>query len=662
MKKLQRFYKGTILFFIFFALLSPILLHAQNSIDDRFGKISISEFKKIKCDLDSFASAAYIYDSGKSSFREVEGAGFVLDFERTARLQIYNQEGLEHATIVVPLYKKDNSNLELFKDFKAFTYNLENSGLVKTELIEEDVFEEEYNENWIFKKFTFPKAKAGSILEFYYRVESPFLFNLYDWEFQHDIPVFASEYIVDIIPFYNYMINPKGTLEINAEEPKVVGPTLRFNGYEYKETRYKWSLKDVPAFYEEDYMTSRKDYIAKVEFQLSKVNYPGSGSTNYMTSWKDLIKRLIAETKFGKHMKKKADDDVVSQLVNGDMDDLTKAKSIQKYITENYRWDGSRFIYPKKSIKDFEKVKEGNCTEINLKMLTLLEEAGLKAFPVLLSTRDHGKVDYGYPFIEGFNYCVIVLEIDDNFVFIDGTRKYLPVGLLPFECRNGSGLMVKKKESVTIDLNADNSLYRVVNHASMFVDASSNEVNLMVKITAYDYAAAEYRSLYHKNPDGFIGAISGVDNATDVKVRFKDELAKPFVISYKTQLSENWSDMNYVSPVLSGKITENPFKLPVRTYPVDFNVRKLYEYRFSFALPAGYEMIEFPESEKIKLADGQLYYDYKSIYTPTTRLFQLSNKFLIANPVIEAKYYQDLKKVYDEVIKKLDQPIVVKRT
>ena len=638
-----------------------LLLHtvsASTFLDD-FGKVSHRELIENQNSIDASAPAAYFYDKGKSSFSYEEYRGFVITFERAARLKIYKREGVDYATVAIPLYKKNSREIELLKDVKAVTYNLQDGKIEKTPVSFKDVFEQDLNENWVIKKFTFPKAKEGSVLEFYYKVETPFLFNLQDWEFQHEIPVAKSEYEVGIIPFYEYVINKKGSLEIKDEEPEVTGISQRFNGIEYKTMLYKWKLENVPPYYEEDFMTSREDYIAKVEFQLAKVNRPGRGSTDYMNSWQDLVKRLIRDTDFGKYQKK-IDIDLPNGLVDNKMDDLSKAKAIHHFVKENFTWNGRNSIYPDKSNKEIEEQKEGNCTSLNLLLCALFEKEGIKAYPVLLSTREHGKVNFSYPFINSFNYTAAVVQLENGYVFFDATREKLPADMLPYECRNGQGLILEKSSPKMIDLAADNYLYRVTNLANMLIDEASGEIKVHVKISAYDYAAYEYRTAYAKNPDGFIRELSDGYEAFDVNVSSDDDLEKPFVVSYVVKMPEAFKSINYLPPVLSGKIEENPFKLPVRTYPVDFNYKRVQDYMFSFRIPEGYDLAEFPESEKITLADGQLYYNYKSLYNPTLRQFQLSNRFVIAKPLVEAKYYQELKEFYSEVIQKLDETLVVK--
>ena len=626
-----------------------------------FEIVTIKDLSAEICDIDSNATAAYLFDRGKSSFYYDEYNGFQLHFERKARIKIYSNQGLDYADIQIPLYKKDLRNLELIKDIEAYTYNLENGSIVKTGIDKKEIFEEDYNENWIIKKFTLPKVKAGSIIDIYYKIESPFLFNLRDWDFQCEIPVKVSEYEVFMPPFYEYMINQKGSLDVSKSEPILDTVEKRFNGLDYKDMRFKWTAKNVAAFYEEEYMTSKENYISRVEFQLSKVNYPGRGSTSYLSTWEDLIRSLTKETSFGKFQKIKVDDNLIEKLVSGKTDDVEKARVIHKYVKENFRWNGKRSIYPADDVKEFEAKREGNCTAINIILLNMLEAAGIEAYPVLLSTRDNGEIDFNYPFIDEFNYTAVVLSADDNYIILDATRKYLPFGMLPYECRNGRGLLVKKKTAIALNLNENSALYRVETFANLYIDKDTKLMKAKIILKASHYAGVEYREIYTADEKRFIQKFIGTDNIENLKVKNLDKLDKPFIISYDVDLGGAASEMIYLAPILVGRIKENPFKLPVRTYPVDYNFRRLHEYRFSFVVPEGYDLVDFPETEEIKTPDDKVEYNYKSVYKENFKQLQLSNVFLISSPVIEPEGYQHLKSLYSDIITKQEQPIILKK-
>ena len=94
---------------------------------------------------------------------------------------------------------------------KAVTYNLENGKVVETKLeTKSAVFKDKINKNLVVKKFTFPNIKEGSIIEYEYKLNSDFIFNLQPWDFQGEYPCLWSEYNVSLPEFYYYVTLTQG--------------------------------------------------------------------------------------------------------------------------------------------------------------------------------------------------------------------------------------------------------------------------------------------------------------------------------------------------------------------------------------------------------------------------------------------------------------------
>ncbi len=51
-----------------------------------------------------------------------------------------------------------------------------------------------------------PNVKEGSMVEYSYTIQSDFLFDLREWEFQNTIPVAWSEYRVTIPEYFKYRL------------------------------------------------------------------------------------------------------------------------------------------------------------------------------------------------------------------------------------------------------------------------------------------------------------------------------------------------------------------------------------------------------------------------------------------------------------------------
>ncbi|MBS1935118.1 MAG: DUF3857 domain-containing protein, partial [Bacteroidetes bacterium] len=170
-------------------------LSAQDKLNIKFGKITPQDFDLSKYHFDSSASAVIIADMGNSAFEGNNKGGFSLVFTHYRRAKIINKNGIDIATVEIPLYKS-GSNEEKLQNLKAVTYNVENGKVVETKLDDKSVFTDKASKNYIIKKFTFPAVKEGSVIEYSYTQSSDFFFNLQPWEFQGGYPRLWSEYEV----------------------------------------------------------------------------------------------------------------------------------------------------------------------------------------------------------------------------------------------------------------------------------------------------------------------------------------------------------------------------------------------------------------------------------------------------------------------------------
>src|SRR5690606_39843256 len=114
-------------------------------------------------------------------------------------------------------YKEDNYNFETARDIKGVVFNKDEYGNVeKTDLDKKNIFNENTSKYVDLVKFALPNIKDGSVVEYSYELESPFIFNFRSWEFQWDIPKIYSEYVAIIPSIYNR--SEEHTSELQSRE------------------------------------------------------------------------------------------------------------------------------------------------------------------------------------------------------------------------------------------------------------------------------------------------------------------------------------------------------------------------------------------------------------------------------------------------------------
>ena len=151
--------------------LSPLMyLNAQ---DIEFGEVSKEELLEEEYPLDKSANAVVLYKKQETYFISNNGSSDLIT-EIHERIKIYNKDGFDYATQRLSMYKSGSTSENISK-LKAYTYNLENDKIVKTELDKDQIFENEVNYNYKEIKFTLPNIKEGSVIEYRYKLRSPFI-------------------------------------------------------------------------------------------------------------------------------------------------------------------------------------------------------------------------------------------------------------------------------------------------------------------------------------------------------------------------------------------------------------------------------------------------------------------------------------------------------
>ena len=193
-----------------------LLLLCQLSVfaqDYKFGKVSKEELQEKFHPLDTTANAAYLYKYRRTYFEyaEKEG-GFKVITDYHIRIKIYTKEGFEKATQYIEYYLK-----EKITNVKGYTFNLQNGKIKKEKLTKNDIFVEKRSKYRSVKKMTMPVIKEGSVIEFKYKLVSPYK-SIDDLHFQYDIPVKKLDYKIEIPEYYVFSKKIKGYYFIDPIE------------------------------------------------------------------------------------------------------------------------------------------------------------------------------------------------------------------------------------------------------------------------------------------------------------------------------------------------------------------------------------------------------------------------------------------------------------
>lgn len=646
-------------FIVVVVLLSNIIF-SQKSKVYTFGKITTKENNLTVYERDSTANAIFLFENGETVFKDTP-KNILINTTYYAKVKIFNKEGFGNATIEIPIYHtKDRA--EKVKNIKAITHN----SYQTTSLKKENIFTEKINENWSVVKFTMPNIKEQSIIEYKYTLESPFKFNFTGWEFQSEIPKFHSRFYALIPGNYIYNRRLVGSQKLVKNESKIKKNCFSISGFsdaaDCEELTY--TMENIPAFIEEDYMTSKKNYASTIKFELSEFIGFNGAKYKYTKSWKNVDKEFRTEKSIGRQLKKI---DYLKKRLPENLfsinDDLTKAKSIYNFIKNHFTWDKKIRLFKDVNVKGAFDKKIGNSTEINIALINALKAVGLNAKIVLLSTRSNGLPTKLYPVISDFNYAIAKIEIGGKTYLLDATNRLLPFGMIPYKTLNGYGrVMDFNKESYWIDLKPqNNNLTRIsmnleINDEGNFEGLMHNSYN--------GYKAVEKRDeIRLVTEEKYLEGIEDADDKLTIgsyKNSNLDNIDKPLTELFDIIIESDLDGKIVIlNPFINSKITKNPFQLKERTYPVDFGYPKNFQFTLALTIPEHFKVSSLPEKIAFKLPNGGGNYTF-NIEEKNNKISMIS-RFKINRSYFIPQEYPYLKEFYNQIIKTQNSLITLEK-
>ncbi|ELR69781.1 hypothetical protein C900_04628 [Fulvivirga imtechensis AK7] len=635
----------------FLLLLCVVKLAEAQKSPFKFGEISTENLEMMKNPLDSSAGALILLDFGKTTFDH----NFQIVLEHHIRIKIFNSSEFDRATVKIPYATDDR-----VERLKAATYNLVNGKIVESKLSKKDIYEEKVNDNVKQKRFSLPDVKEGTIIEYTYQVNYGSWMSLNPWYFQTSVPVLHSEYIVSLPEYFDYKKIMSGYVILSDHD--ISTKVGHYGSSTFNMTVQKFVAKNVPAFKEEPYMTTKDDYISKIQFELSNINIPGTLTKRYMPySYEELSKNYAESESFGKKLtKNKFLTDEIERITSDLTDSKAKIEAIYHYVRDNFEVDRE---VQTESLRKIFNLKKGYPQDINMLLIAMYNEAGFESNAVRLSTRSNGMLHPLYAIASNFNYTICVVKDGENEYLLDPSKKYLPFNTLDKNCLNGRGMVVTAQNFRWVDLYPSTN-----NKKQVFASLELSEEGSLkgaISLSRVGYEAIEFREDHKKDVDGYKKTFSEahttwvINNHEIEGIDIAEEALTEKIDIELDAYAETMGDIIYLTPIFYGRIVNNPLKSPERLYPVNYGtpIEELVTCRIK--VPEGYVIDEKPDPLAIGLPNngGAFIYNVQQIGD----YISVTSKFNIKKIEFSAEEYQYLREFYTQVIAKQAEQVVLKK-
>ncbi len=646
----------------------------------KFGKVSIEEVMQKEHSLEKDAEAAILHKKERVYYDYVKDEGFRTKRFAYYRIKVYNKSGLDWGTMEVPLYTPDNDG-ESMSAIKGYTYNLVGGKLSKVKLKKEGIFKEKVNKYRSKVSIVMPEVKEGSVIEIEYQIASDFIGNIDEFKFQYGIPVDNVDVSVEIPEYFIFKRYGRGFYPIDLRQSKknrkidvvyqtenndrLIGSTSRksrIGNMAFVENVYKVHTSNIPSLKEVDFTDNIDNYRSAVKFELASTRFPNSPYKDYSVSWEDVARSIYKLDDFGVELQKtRLVKEIVDALKAESKTETELIQTIYDYVKNNITWNEYYGVLCENGIKKTLTEKTGNSADVNLTLTAMLKYAGYSADPVLVSTKSHGVPLF--PTREGFNYVLTAVDTENGMILLDATEKEGAMGILPVRVMNWNGRLIKEDgTSKEISLLPNTPAKHIVTINANILQDGTVEGKMRTQLTqnrAYNYRKA------HKN-DTWEDIMMAIEDRflemeiDELEVKNEKVSAKPLIEScsfVKENQVEIISGKLYFKPALFMAMTENPFKMDKREYPVDFGYPILNKVTINYKIPDGYQVESVPENIALGLPDAMGSFKY-SVRQNGNQL-QFSCALKINRAIIPAQYYQALKEFYAQVVVKQTENVVL---
>ena len=639
----------------------PIYLIAQpGSPVKKFGEVPLETFAPAAYSLDSSASAVILFDIGHVHFERGTSSlyGFNIVYERHTRIRLLRKISFGLSTIVLSRLKKGATGVEI-EDLKGATYNMEEGKMIVSKVDKSNIFQEESG-GFQLEKMILPSVKEGSVIEYSYRIVFPGFGYVPFWDFQGEYPILWSEYDITIPSVLDYVMEKQGYLKYTIDST-MAAYSDSWNG---DATERIWAIQNVPGLARrEAFITTQRNYISRIEFQLSAVHIQGMERT-FRNTWDDLVTELMKSENFGAPLLDRNHwmSDELKKITGVEGNSLETAQKIYAYLRDHMECSGIEGIYLSQPLKKTWEDKKGNIADVNLLLAALYQHEGFEAVPILLSTRAHGTVVESYPLLKDYNYVVTGLKVGDRTYLLDATRSTIGFGQLPEACYNGSARTIDGNHQL-IPLSPDSILERRMTYVTIINDDSLGYSGSFTH-TAGIFESMELRSrLKMIKPEEFFDnlrkSLSSYKTMEETGIDSLDKPGVPVIWHYNMKYHFS-SPTIYLNPIMHERINTNPFNSPERHYPVEMPYREDYEYVINLEVPKGYSVDQVPRSEKAILDSGNSgVYEYL-VETDSAKI-QLRCRLRIKKTQFGIGEYKSLRDFYAFVIRKEKEEIIFKK-
>jgi transglutaminase-like putative cysteine protease len=621
-----------IIFHLTWVCLVLLSVGVSDVFGQKYGKVTDEEWQMQAPSGYPEANAIILFDHGRL---QVSRDNVFLTYH--TRIKILTEAGIEEVGERTISYWKD---FDRITDFRAQTITPDGK---KLEVKSNAVFEKEVG-SLKQRSFVFPTLTPGCIVEYEYKLSTERWHYLPRWYFQNDLWTRESRFAVELYLGFTYTVSyqnvPIKYQQSQNSETPLSGAKV-----------FTWTMDSLMPVSDEPYMSCEDDYRSALRFRLEKYE-DAYNVVSFVKTWNELGKefeKLIDEYADSK----KEIASLAREITANAASPREKSRAIYDFVTATYKTstDDPYGWYGHERVSEMLAEKIGSGEEKNILLAKLHQAVDIPAFPVLISTRDRGKVVGQSPDLAQFNYQVTFVQFGNEWEFLDASNRHAPYGLLPPNCLTNAGLLIDGANSEMVSITIKPASSQRTDVTRMYVPVQGAAA-CSTDCVFTGYYASDYGERYDNSDkpldfikDNFTERL-GVMCSLGTYTCALDSLNQFTVrLNYTSDDLKRTLDNNIVVKPVKYALRENPFKNLKRFFPVDFTYPFVYRNVVEIHFADSATGITLPENLSFEI--GGASFTRECSVNGTVAV--IDSRLTISEPLYPPSKYVSVRSFFDRV-------------
>ena len=497
-----------------------------------------------------------------------------------------------------------------------------------------------------------PSVDVGSFIEYKFKIYSSKLVNQDDFTFTYRLrekyPVFKASFRLIVPkskPVYFKYFNQAYSESINLKPDLSEAVSTKTYSWEFSQIKPiipEYSMPPVPYVNPAILISSFSSWDEIYQW------------------WQSLYQDKLEVTPQMKEF--------LQGLIKDSNSDVDKTKKIHEFVAKNIRYVAIEYGEGGHEPHYAEEVfvnRYGDCKDQAMLLVSLLREAGFKAYPVLIPTDSVYPVSADFASIN-FNHAIAAVEIEAELIFMDPTSETTPFGQIPLSDQNRPVMVFfdQQWEIKTTDVIKDNSVHYDM---EIIIDSQEN-AKIKRKVESEGFFAASYRwylkythpAIIEEDLRKKMREISSLSNFGSYQIANADSFDGHPLLSYNFEAEKvlNPAGDLRIVPVLDQiQLDHKLISKDERKFPIDFEGLSNREAKVRIALPGDLTVKYLPQS----FALDNPWFKLEVSYQKAERGVDFYQKLSLKKRFVEAEDYSRFEGHMEEAIYRLREEIILEK-